>query len=160
MMPWRGDTAAAPTGAAWKSISRREVTGIRGAGRPGRGRRHHAGSRCGTPGLGAVAGFTPRILDMVNLKTPIYVHPLQAMVSEPVKPWLDPIIVSGSLHVYVSQTARGELVMGASLESVRIASEPDPPSIFVEGLSAHMLDMFPFLSDVKVNRQWAGPRPT
>jgi sarcosine oxidase subunit beta len=44
------------------------------------------------------------------------VHPLQAMVSEPVKPWLDPIIVSGSLHVYVSQTARGELVMGASLD--------------------------------------------
>ena len=36
----------------------------------------------------AVAGFTPRILDMVGIKTPIFVHPLQAMVSEPVKPWL------------------------------------------------------------------------
>lgn len=36
---------------------------------------------------------------MVGLRSPIYIHPLQAMVSEPVKPWLDPIIVSGSLHV-------------------------------------------------------------
>ena len=61
--------------------------------------------------LCAVAGYTPRVLDMIGLRSPIYVHPLQAMVSEPIKPWLDPIIVSGSLHVYVSQTARGELVM-------------------------------------------------
>ena len=63
-----------------------------------------------------MAGYTPRILKMLGLTSPIYVHPLQAMVSEPLKPWLDPIIVSGSLHVYVSQTARGELVMGASLD--------------------------------------------
>ncbi|NTV11516.1 MAG: FAD-dependent oxidoreductase, partial [Zoogloea sp.] len=65
--------------------------------------------------LCAVAGSTPRILKMVDVKSPITVHPLQAMVSEPVKPWLDPILVSGSLHVYISQSARGELVMGASL---------------------------------------------
>src|ERR1700704_3525672 len=56
--------------------------------------------------LCAVAGYTPRLLAMVGLRSPIYVHPLQAMVSEPLKPWLDPIIVSGSLHVYVSQSAR------------------------------------------------------
>ena len=43
---------------------------------------------------------------MVGLRTPIYVHPLQAMVTEPLKPWLDPIIVSGSLHVYVSASRR------------------------------------------------------
>jgi len=91
----------------------------------------------------------------VGLKTPIYVHPLQAMVSEPVKPWLDPIIVSGSLHVYVSQTARGELVMGASLDPYELHQTRSTLD-FVEGLSSHMLDMFPFLSEVKVNRQWAG----
>ncbi len=94
--------------------------------------------------LCAVAGFTPRILDMVGLRTPIYVHPLQAMVSEPLKPWLDPIIVSGSLHVYVSQTARGELVMGASLDPYELHSTRSTLD-FAEGLSAHMLDMFPFL---------------
>ena len=105
--------------------------------------------------LCAVAGHTPRILDMVGLRTPIYIHPLQAMVSEPVKPWLDPIIVSGSLHVYVSQTARGELVMGASLDPYELHQARSTLD-FVEGLCAHMLDMFPFLGDVKINRQWAG----
>ena len=105
--------------------------------------------------LCAVAGYTPRLLDMVGLRSPIYIHPLQAMVSEPVKPWLDPIIVSGSLHVYVSQTARGELVMGASLDPYEVHRTRSTLD-FVEGLAAHMLDMFPFLGDVKVNRQWAG----
>lgn len=105
--------------------------------------------------LCAVAGFTPRILQMVGLRSPIYVHPLQAMVSEPMKPWLDPIIVSGSLHVYVSQSARGELVMGAALDPYEIQSTRSTLD-FTEGLAAHMLDLFPFLSHVKVVRQWAG----
>ena len=105
--------------------------------------------------LCAVAGSTPRITDMVGIRTPIYIHPLQAMVSEPLKPWLDPIIVSGSLHVYVSQSARGELVMGASLDPYELHSTRATLD-FTEGLSAHMLDMFPFLSNVKVVRQWAG----
>jgi sarcosine oxidase subunit beta len=105
--------------------------------------------------LCAVAGSTPRILKMVDVKTPIYIHPLQAMVSEPVKPWLDPILVSGSLHVYISQSARGELVMGASLDPYELHGTRSTLD-FVEGLSTHMLEMFPFLSKVKVMRQWAG----
>lgn len=105
--------------------------------------------------LSATAGYTPRILDMLGIRTPLYVHPLQAMVSEPMKPWLDPILVSGSLHIYVSQTARGELVMGASLDPYEVQSTRSTLD-FVEGLSAHMLDMFPFLSHVKIVRQWAG----
>jgi sarcosine oxidase subunit beta len=105
--------------------------------------------------LCAVAGFTPRLLQMVGLRSPLYIHPLQAMVSEPMKPWLDPIVVSGSLHVYVSQTARGELVMGASLDPYELHSARSTLD-FVEGLAAHMLELFPFLSHVKVVRQWAG----
>jgi sarcosine oxidase subunit beta len=105
--------------------------------------------------LCAVAGSTPRLLSMAGLRSPLYIHPLQAMVSEPVKPWLDPIIVSGSLHVYVSQTARGELVMGASLDPYELHGTRSTLD-FAESLSAHMLEMFPFLSDVKVVRQWAG----
>jgi len=105
--------------------------------------------------LCAVAGSTPRMTDMVGLRTPIYIHPLQAMVSEPLKAWLDPILVSGSLHVYISQSARGELVMGASLDPYELHSTRSTLD-FVEGLSAHMLEMFPFLSQVKVMRQWAG----
>jgi sarcosine oxidase subunit beta len=105
--------------------------------------------------LCAVAGFTPRLLNMVGLKSPIYIHPLQAMVSEPVKPWLDPIVVSGSLHVYVSQTARGELVMGSTLDPYELHQSRSTLD-FAEALSAHMLDLFPFMSQVKVVRQWAG----
>lgn len=105
--------------------------------------------------LCAVAGSTPRVLQMVGLRSPIYIHPLQAMVSEPIKPWLDPIIVSGSLHVYVSQTARGELVMGASLDPYELHQARSTLD-FTETLAAHMLELFPFLSEVKVVRQWAG----
>lgn len=105
--------------------------------------------------LCAVAGFTPRILQMVGLRSPLSIHPLQAMVSEPMKPWLDPIIVSGSLHVYVSQTARGELVMGASLDPYELHSTRSTLE-FAEGLASHLLDLFPFLSHVNVVRQWAG----
>ncbi|GHT92255.1 sarcosine oxidase subunit beta [Betaproteobacteria bacterium] len=105
--------------------------------------------------LCAVAGSTPRILNMVDVPSPLYIHPLQAMVSEPVKPWLDPILVSGSLHVYISQSARGELVMGASLDPYEVHSTRSSLE-FVEGLTAEMLNMFPFLSNVKVMRQWAG----
>ncbi len=105
--------------------------------------------------LCAVAGGTPRVLAMLGLDSPLVIHPLQAMVSEPLKPWLDPIIVSSSLHAYVSQSARGELVMGASLDPHELHSTRSTLD-FAEGLAAHMLDLFPFLSEVKVNRQWAG----
>ncbi|MEP0909964.1 FAD-dependent oxidoreductase [Leptolyngbya sp. GB1-A1] len=105
--------------------------------------------------LCAVAGFTPRLLQMVGIRSPLYVHPLQALVSEPMKPWLNPIIVSGNLHVYVSQTARGELVMGASLDPYELHSTRSTLD-FTEELAAHMLDLFPFLSHAKIVRQWAG----
>jgi sarcosine oxidase, subunit beta len=105
--------------------------------------------------LSAVAGFTPRITEMVGLETPIVIHPLQACVTEPMKPWLNQILVSGSLHVYVSQSSRGELVMGSSLDPYEVHSTRSTLD-FVEGLTSHILDMFPFLSNVKVVRQWAG----
>jgi sarcosine oxidase subunit beta len=132
-----------------------EVTGIEVAAGRVQGVRTTRGTIKTGKVLSAVAGYTPRITDMVGVRTPIYVHPLQAMVSEPMKPWLDPILVSGSLHIYVSQSARGELVMGASLDPYEVQSTRSTLD-FVEGLSAHMLDMFPFMSHVKVMRQWAG----
>ena len=105
--------------------------------------------------LCAVAGFTPRITEMVDLKTPIVIQPLQACVTEPMKPWLNSILVSGSLHVYVSQSSRGELVMGSSLDPYEVHQTRSTLD-FVEGLTSHMLDMFPFLSNVKIVRQWGG----
>lgn len=132
-----------------------EVTGIDVQHGRVTGVRTTRGDISTTKVLCAVAGHTPRLLNMIGVRTPIYIHPLQAMVSEPIKPWLDPIIVSGSLHVYVSQTARGELVMGSTLDPYEL-HQPRSTLDFAEGLSAHLLDLFPFLSEVKVVRQWAG----
>jgi sarcosine oxidase subunit beta len=105
--------------------------------------------------ISMVAGSTPQIAAMVGLRTPIEIYPLQACVTEPVKPFLDTIIVSGSLHVYVSQSARGELVMGAAadpdiLHSTRSSFD------FVEELADKLLDLFPFTGRLRVMRQWAG----
>ena len=55
---------------------------------------------------------------MAGVDLPITTHPLQAAVTEPVKPFLGTVVVSGTLHVYVSQTDRGELVFGASTDSI------------------------------------------
>ena len=105
--------------------------------------------------LSAVAGWTTHITAMVGLRTPLVIHPLQALVSEPLKPWLDTIVVSAGLHLYLSQSSRGELVVGASLDPYELISMRSTLD-FAEGLSTHMLDLFPCLSDVKVMRQWAG----
>ncbi|GGB85262.1 sarcosine oxidase subunit beta [Marinobacterium zhoushanense] len=105
--------------------------------------------------ISMVAGSTPRITSMLGLRTPIEIFPLQACVSEPVKPFMDTIVVSGSLHVYVSQSSRGELVMGASVDPSVLHSTRSSFD-FVEGLADQMLDLFPFMSRMKVMRQWAG----
>ncbi len=105
--------------------------------------------------LSAVAGWTTAITPMVGLRTPLTVHPLQAAVSEPLKPWLDKIVVSASLHLYVSQSARGELVAGASLDPYELISMRSTLD-FTEGVSSHLVDLFPMLGDIKIMRQWAG----
>ncbi|MFM9883493.1 MAG: FAD-dependent oxidoreductase [Burkholderiales bacterium] len=132
-----------------------EVTGIDIEGGRIVGVRTNRGDIATGKVLCAVAGSTPRITKLVGIRTPIEIRPLQAMVTEPLKPWLDAILVSASLHVYVSQSARGELVMGASLDPYELHSTRSTFD-FVESLAPHMLDMFPFLSTVKINRQWAG----
>lgn len=105
--------------------------------------------------LNATAGWCTTIADMAGVRLPITTFPLQACVTEPLKPFLDVIIVSGSLHVYVSQSDRGELVMGASVDP--FASYSTRGSLdFTEGLASHMLDLFPSLAHVRVLRQWAG----
>jgi sarcosine oxidase subunit beta len=103
----------------------------------------------------AVAGMSSEVARMAGIKLPIRTVPLQACVSEPLKPFLDPIVVSGSLHIYVSQSARGELVMGGSTDPYPLYSTRSTLD-FTEGLMSNMLELFPFLQNAKVLRQWAG----
>jgi sarcosine oxidase subunit beta len=63
--------------------------------------------------------------------------------------------VSGSLHVYISQSARGELVMGGATDPYPLYASRSTLE-FKEGLMAHILELFPFLAEAKVMRQWAG----
>jgi sarcosine oxidase, subunit beta len=105
--------------------------------------------------LQAVAGSSSRVARLAGFRLPIRTIPLQACVSVPLKPFLDQIVVSGSLHVYVSQSDRGELVMGGSTDPYSLYSQRSTLD-FKEGLLGHMLELFPFLGDVKLVRQWAG----
>jgi sarcosine oxidase, subunit beta len=103
----------------------------------------------------AVAGSSSRVADLAGFRLPIRTIPLQACVSQPLKPFLNPIVVSGSLHVYISQSSRGELVMGGATDPYPLYASRSTLE-FKEGLMAHMLELFPFLAEVKVMRQWAG----
>lgn len=103
----------------------------------------------------AVAGNSSEVARMAGFKLPIHTAPLQACVSEPVKPFLDSIVVSGSLHVYVSQSDRGELVMGGAVDPYALYSTRSTLE-FKESLMMHMLELFPFVGNMKILRQWAG----
>jgi len=105
--------------------------------------------------LSAVAGWTTTIQEMVGLRSPLVIHPLQALVTEPLKPWLNAIVVSASLHTYISQSSRGELVAGASLDPYELISMRSTLD-FAESMAGHMMDLFPFLGDIKILRQWGG----
>lgn len=105
--------------------------------------------------LNATAGWCTTIAEMAGVRLPVTTFPLQACVTEPLKPFLDVIVVSGSLHVYVSQSDRGELVMGAAVDP--FASYSMRGSLdFTESIAGHMLELFPSLGHVRLLRQWAG----
>jgi sarcosine oxidase, subunit beta len=103
----------------------------------------------------AVAGASSHVARMAGIKLPIRTIPLQACVSEPVKPILDQIVVSGSLHVYISQSARGEMVMGGATDPYGLYSTRSTLD-FKEGLMAPMLELVPFMSKLRILRQWGG----
>ena len=105
--------------------------------------------------LSAVAGWTTYVTKMVGLRTPLVIHPLQAFVTEPLKPWLNHRVVSASLHLYVSQSSRGELVAGASLDPQELISMRSSLD-FAESLCGHLADMFPMVGSTNILRQWAG----
>ena len=105
--------------------------------------------------VNCTAGWSSLISNMAGVRLPITTKPLQAAVTEPVQPVLDPVVVSGTLHVYVSQTARGELVFGASVDPLGSYSTRGSLE-FAEGLVHHVLELMPSLSGMRLLRQWAG----
>ena len=105
--------------------------------------------------VNATAGYASTIAAMAGRQIPLETHPLQALVTEPLKPWLHSVIVSSTLHVYVSQTDRGELVIGAEVDDYASYSLRGTLP-FAESAATHLLELFPFLANVRMLRQWAG----
>ncbi len=105
--------------------------------------------------LNCTAGWASIIGDMAGVRLPITTHPLQAAVTEPVKTFLPSVVVSGSLHVYVSQTDRGELVFGASVDPFATYSMRGSLD-FTQELASHVLQLMPGISRMRLLRQWAG----
>lgn len=105
--------------------------------------------------VNCAAGLSTPVSDMAGVTMPIRTFPLQAAVTEPVKPFLHTVVVSAGLHIYVNQTDRGELVFGASVDP--FASYSTRGSLeFLEGLAGHMLQLMPSLGAMRFLRQWAG----
>jgi len=105
--------------------------------------------------INATAGWSSLVADLAGVELPVTTSPLQAAVTEPVRPFLDTVVVSGTLHVYVSQTDRGELVFGASVDPFPSYSTRGSLE-FAEGLAGHVLELMPGLSKMRLLRQWAG----
>jgi len=132
-----------------------EVTGIEVSG----GKAQAVVTNRGRIGAGAVlnatAGWCTIISTMAGVPLPIVTHPLQACVTEPLKPVIDPVIVSATLHVYLSQTDKGELVIGAEIDPYQsYCMKGTLPTL--EQMATYTLELFPHLHGVRVLRQWAG----
>ncbi|AZO13380.1 sarcosine oxidase subunit beta family protein [Mesorhizobium sp. M2A.F.Ca.ET.043.05.1.1] len=103
----------------------------------------------------AVAGHSSVLAAKAGFRLPVNSYALQACVSEPVKPIIDTVVISPDTGVYVSQSDKGELVIGGALD--RIPSYGQRGNLPVlEGVIAGMLEMFPIFGQLKMMRQWAG----
>lgn len=103
----------------------------------------------------AVAGHSSVLADLAGFRLPVQSFALQAMVSEPVKPVLDCVVVSGTTGAYISQSDKGELVMGSSLDMYPSYAQRGNVNI-TENAVAGVLELFPAFSRLKLMRQWAG----
>ena len=105
--------------------------------------------------MSATAGHSTTIADMVGLRLPIRTHPLQAFVTNHYRRTFDPIVASAELAFYVSQTARGEMLMGSEWD--RQPSYSNRSGLeFLRSCSAKAIMLLPFLADLRILRQWAG----
>jgi sarcosine oxidase subunit beta len=108
------------------------------------------------PKVGVVtAGHSSVLADLAGLRMPIESHPLQALVSEPLKPVLNTVIMSNAVHGYISQSDKGELVVGAGVDSYIGYGQRGSYSV-IEGNIAAIVELFPNFSRVKMLRQWGG----
>jgi len=105
--------------------------------------------------VSAVAGWSSELAAMAGLQLPISTHPLQAFVTEPYRHVLDGLVSSMDLYVYVSQTARGELLVGAEILPYNTYSTRSTFDFLAEA-SRRSVQILPFMAKARAMRQWAG----
>jgi sarcosine oxidase, subunit beta len=101
------------------------------------------------------AGHSSVIAAMAGLRLPIESHPLQALVSEPLKPVFPTVVMSNAIHAYVSQSDKGDLVIGAGIDAYNGYGQRGSFHTIEHALQA-VVELFPLFSRVRMNRQWAG----
>ena len=101
------------------------------------------------------AGHSSVIASMAGFRLPLESHPLQALVSEPLKPVFPTVVMSNAIHAYISQSDKGDLVIGAGIDAYTGYGQRGSFPTIEHTLQA-IVEMFPVFSRVRMNRQWAG----
>ena len=127
------------------NIKNGKVTGVQTANGP---------IKAGKVGC-VVAGHAGVLAGLAGFRLPIDSRPLQALVSEPIKPILDTVIMSNSVHMYVSQSDKGEMVFGAGADSYNSYAQKGSLNI-IEGMLAAAVELFPVFSRLRMLRSWGG----
>ena len=102
-----------------------------------------------------VAGHSSELARMAGFRLPVNSYTLQALVTEPVKPVLDTVVMSNAVHVYVSQSDKGELVIGAGIDGAHSYSQRGSLHV-IEGQLGALCELFPITSRLRMMRQWGG----
>ena len=106
--------------------------------------------------VGVVAsGHTGVLAETAGIRLPLQSKPLQALVSEPIKPIIDTVVMSSAVHAYVSQYDKGELVIGAGTDSYNSFTQRGGFNIIEETVRA-MVELYPVFGKMKMLRQWGG----
>jgi sarcosine oxidase subunit beta len=105
--------------------------------------------------VSATAGYTSSVAALAGVRLPITTHPLQAFVTEPYEPILNRIVASTDKLVYISQTSRGEILVGAEIERYTTYSTRSTYSFLAE-CASKAIDLLPFTAKLKILRQWTG----
>ncbi len=106
--------------------------------------------------VGVVAsGHTGVLAESAGIRLPLQSKPLQALVSEPIKPIIDTVVMSSAVHAYVSQSDKGELVIGAGTDSYNSFTQRGGFNIIEDTIRA-MVELYPVFGKMKMLRQWGG----
>ena len=102
-----------------------------------------------------VAGHSSVLADKVGIRLPVQSRPLQALVSEPIKPILDTVIMSNAVHMYISQSDKGEMVLGAGVDKYNSYAQKGSFPV-TQHMIASAIELFPILSKLRMLRHWGG----